>query len=73
MGGENTNVPDVIYLKMLMACSKVGVADDSYDVVLVSLDIKDAFGYCTGSICFSRIYIFDLVAHFGSRTYVWRN
>lgn len=57
MGGENTNVPDVIYLKMLMACSKVDVADDSYDVVLVSLDIKDAFGYCTGSICFSRIYI----------------
>lgn len=55
------------------AATKAGVADDSYDVVLVSLDIKDAFGYCTCSICFSRIYIFDLVAHFGSRTYVWRN
>ena len=44
------------------AATKAGVADDSYDVVLVSLDIKDAFGNCTSSICFSRIYIFDPVA-----------
>jgi hypothetical protein len=33
----------LIYLKMLMECSEAGVADDSYDVVLAFLDIKDAF------------------------------
>lgn len=42
-GSHTANMIPLIYLKMLMECSEAGVADDSYDVVLAFLDIKDAF------------------------------
>ena len=42
-GTHTANMIPLIYLKMLQECSEAGVTDSSYDVVLASLDIKDAF------------------------------
>ena len=42
-GTHTANMIPLIYLKMLQECSKAGVTDNSYDVLLASLDIKDAF------------------------------